>query len=173
MSVTEANTAPDDENVRTPASWRPVRHEGPLSQREQLDQGQSLFVQVDPALVTPLFVGLVPRERPGLESGPALEIGLVNRVVPEEDCFEAALSMARSMAANDTVAVTLTKQAINRSFEVMGMRQALLQALELDVLAEASDTPGSREFNEILAKEGSRAAITWREARLAKDSGDA
>ncbi len=103
----------------------------------------------------------------------ALALGLVNRVVPEEECFETALSMARSIVVNDTVAVTLTKQAINRSFEMMGMRQALLQALELDVLVEASETPESREFNEILAKEGSRAAIAWREARLAKESDDA
>ena len=103
----------------------------------------------------------------------ALALGLVNRVVPEEECFEAALSTARSIVMNDTVAVTLTKQAINRSFEMMGMRQALLQALELDVLVEASETPESREFNEILAKEGSRAAIAWREARLAKESDDA
>jgi enoyl-CoA hydratase len=81
--------------------------------------------------------------------------------------------VAHSLAANDPIAVTLTKQAINRSFEIMGMRQALLQGLELDVLIEASETPESREFNEVLAKEGSRAAIAWREARLAKESGDA
>jgi enoyl-CoA hydratase len=101
----------------------------------------------------------------------ALELGLVNRVVPEERCFEEALAIARSIAANDRVAVGLTKQAINRGAEVAGMRQALLQGLELDVLAEASETPESREFNRILAAEGSKAAIAWREARLAEETG--
>ena len=102
----------------------------------------------------------------------ALALGLVNRVVPEAECFETALSLAREIAANDRIAVALTKQGINRSLEIMGMRQALLQGLELDVLVEASETPESREFNRILEKEGPRAAIAWREARLAGSGSD-
>ena len=101
----------------------------------------------------------------------ALALGLVNKVVPPERCFDEALGVARRIAVNDRIAVTLTKKAINRSAEIMGMRQALLQGLELDILAEASDTLDSREFNEILAKDGPKAAIAWREARLAKELG--
>lgn len=104
----------------------------------------------------------IPAER-------ALALGLVNRVVPEEELLDQALGVARAIAANDRIAVTLTKQAINRSAEILGMRQALQQALELDVLVEASETPESREFNRILEKEGAKAAIAWREARLAKE----
>jgi len=100
----------------------------------------------------------IPAER-------ALQLGLVNRVVPAERCLDEALEVARAIAANDTRAVALTKQAINRSAEIMGMRQALLQALELDVLVEASETPESREFDAILEKEGVRAALAWRKAR--------
>jgi enoyl-CoA hydratase len=103
----------------------------------------------------------------------ALALGLVNRVVPEERCLDEAIAVARSIAANDRIAVEVTKQAINRSTEIMGMRQALVQALELDVYVEASETPESREFNEILEKEGAKAAIAWREARLAKETGGA
>ena len=47
----------------------------------------------------------------------------------------------------------------------MGMRQALLQGLELGVAVEASETPESRAFNEILERDGARAAIAWREER--------
>jgi len=97
----------------------------------------------------------------------ALAIGLVNRVVPAERCLDEALEIARTIAANDALAVALTKQAINRSAEVAGMRQALLQALELDVLVEASETPESREFNAILEKQGVRAALAWRKTRSA------
>jgi enoyl-CoA hydratase len=100
----------------------------------------------------------IPAER-------ALQLGLVNRIVPAERCLDEALEVARGIAANDTLAVALTKQAINRSAEIMGMRQALLQALELDVLVEASETPESREFNAILEKEGVRAALAWRKSR--------
>ncbi|MCH8890002.1 MAG: enoyl-CoA hydratase/isomerase family protein, partial [Myxococcales bacterium] len=98
----------------------------------------------------------------------ALEMGLVNRVVPAGDCYAEALRLARTIAVNDRVAVTLTKKAINRSYEVMGMRQALLQSLELDVSIEASETPESREFERIIAEDGTKAALAWQEARLLK-----
>jgi enoyl-CoA hydratase len=71
------------------------------------------------------------------------------------------------VAANDRLAVSLTKQAINRSLDVAGMRQALLQALELDVIIETTETAESREFNEILKREGAKAAIAWRASRAA------
>ena len=50
----------------------------------------------------------------------------------------------------------------------MGMREALLQALELDILIEASETAEAREFNAILESEGVKAALAWREKRLTK-----
>jgi enoyl-CoA hydratase len=96
----------------------------------------------------------------------ALEMGLVNRVVPAERLMEAALGLGRQIAVNDQLAVQLTKQAINRSCDVAGLRQALEQALELDVIIEATETEESRQFNEILQRDGAKAAIAWREARL-------
>jgi enoyl-CoA hydratase len=95
----------------------------------------------------------------------AQALGLVNRVVPAERCFEEALEIAGQIAANDALAVALTKQAINRSAEIMGMRQALLQALELDVLVECSETPESKAFDAVLEREGVRAALAWRRKR--------
>jgi enoyl-CoA hydratase len=96
----------------------------------------------------------------------ALEMGLVNRVVPAERLMEAALGLGRQIAVNDQLALQLTKQAINRSCDVAGLRQALEQALELDVIIEATETEESRQFNEILRRDGAKAAIAWREARL-------
>ena len=92
----------------------------------------------------------------------ARELGLVNRVVSPDRCFDEAMEIARGIAANDRLAVALTKQAINRSADIMGMRDSLLQGLELGVLVEAGETPESRAFNEILERDGPRAAIAWR-----------
>ncbi len=94
-----------------------------------------------------------------------LELGLINRVVAAERLTEEAVGLATSIAANDQLAVALTRQAINRSMDIMGMRQALLQALELDVLVETTETPESREFNEILRRDGVKAALAWRAGR--------
>ena len=42
----------------------------------------------------------------------------------------------------------------------------MLQGLELDISAEASETPESREFYRIVAEEGTKAAVAWRDARI-------
>ncbi len=73
-----------------------------------------------------------------------------------------ALALARRIAANDALAVRMTKQAINRSLDIGGMRQAMLNALEIDITVEISETAESREFNEILKRDGAKAAIAWR-----------
>jgi enoyl-CoA hydratase/carnithine racemase len=95
----------------------------------------------------------------------ALAMGLVNRVVPAERLQDEALEIAGRVAANDSLAVRLTKQAINRSYDAAGMRVALAQALELDIEIETSETAESREFNAILKREGAKAAVAWRNAR--------
>ena len=96
------------------------------------------------------------------------DMGLVNRVVPAAELFEEAFALGRRIAANDTLAVRLTKQAINRSLDLAGLREALAQALETDVKIETSETAESREFNAILRKEGAKAAVAWRSARAAQ-----
>ncbi len=88
--------------------------------------------------------------------------GLINRVVDADQLHTAARQLALSIAQNDQLAVKLTKQAINRGFDTAGMRQALLDALELDVEIESTETPESRAFNEMMDKKGTRAAIEWR-----------
>jgi len=95
----------------------------------------------------------------------AYEMGLVNRVVPAGEQRRAALALAREIAANDTVAVRLTKLAVNRSYEAMGLRRALDQAFDLGVETEATETPESKAFNEILARDGAKAALAWRNTR--------
>jgi enoyl-CoA hydratase len=122
------------------------------------------------ALLLPWFIG-PKRAKELLLTGDdqvsaqrAVEIGLVNRVVPAQRLLEEAIALARSLAANDEVAVKLTKLAINRSCEIAGMREALLQALELDVIIESTETDETRQFRDILRRDGARAALAWRAA---------
>ena len=96
----------------------------------------------------------------------ALAIGLVNRVVPRAELDETTRELAMSIAVNDRLAVELTKQAINRGCEIAGMRQAMLQALELDVVIESTDTPESRAFEKHVQSDGVKAALAWREAQM-------
>ena len=100
----------------------------------------------------------------------ALALGLVNHVVPPEECFARAMAIAGQIASNDRAAVQLTKQAINRSCEIAGMGPALDQALETGVVIGSQETPESRAFNEILERDGPKAAIEWRRDKLASEA---
>lgn len=53
-----------------------------------------------------------------ISAAEAREIGLANKVVPQEDLMEEAMKMARAVAANAPIAVKLAKKAINRVNEV-------------------------------------------------------
>ena len=92
--------------------------------------------------------------------------GLLNRVSAPDALHSDARELALEIAGNDQLAVRLTKQAINRGCDIAGMRQALQQALEVDIEVELTETEESREFNRILQAEGARAAIAWRRQRM-------
>ena len=92
--------------------------------------------------------------------------GLVNRVVKPENLEKRAREVAMQIAQNDQHAVQITKQAINTTYEIGKMRDALKHALELDIAIESIDTEESRKFNEILRQDGARAALEWRNSNL-------
>jgi enoyl-CoA hydratase len=92
--------------------------------------------------------------------------GLVNRIVRPEQLVDEARKLGMEIARNDQLAVRITKQAVNSTFEFAKMRNALKHALELDIAIESTETEESRKFNEILRKEGAKAAIDWRDRQF-------
>jgi enoyl-CoA hydratase len=101
-----------------------------------------------------------------IDAARALALGIVNHVVPAGDELGKALAIAEEIAAAAPNSVRMTKRAINRSYEIMGMRQALLAALETDIFIEASGGPEREEFNRIRKEQGLKAALAWRDARF-------
>ena len=102
-----------------------------------------------------------------MSAGRAYQLGLLNQVTSPEDLAESAYAKARALAMAAPAAVRMTKQAINRSYDAMGLRQALRQALEIDIYIESCGGPEREEFNRIRKEEGLKAAIAWRDARAA------
>jgi len=62
--------------------------------------------------------------------------------------------------------VRMTKQAINQSYEIMGLSQALAMGANTSVQIESLETELRRQFNQVLREQGMKAALAWREARL-------
>lgn len=96
----------------------------------------------------------------------AKEIGMINRIVPVAELDEAALSLARHIAAVDPHLVKETKRAINRALEARNMLEALEEALAIDLAIEGAGSPDKMQFMEIARRDGLKAALAWRDARF-------
>lgn len=95
-----------------------------------------------------------------------LSMGIINDVVPDGQELAAATALAEQIAAAAPESVRLTKQAINRTYEMANMRQSLLAALETDITIESAENPERAEFNRIRTQEGLKAALAWRDAKF-------
>jgi len=131
------------------------------------------FGSVVTALMMPWLVGpkrtkeLLLTGEDRIPAAWAEKIGLINRTVPVGRHLDEALAVATKIARIDPDAVAMTKQAINRTFETMGLREALRANLDIAVQIENLETPERKTFQEITRREGLKAAIAWRDARFA------
>ena len=73
------------------------------------------------------------------------------------------LSGSRRVAAH---LVRDTKKALNRTYEIQGMRSALAAALDIDHAIESHGSPDKRRFMDLAREQGLKAALAWREARF-------
>lgn len=103
-----------------------------------------------------------------LTAARASSLGIVNHVVPDGEEFAKAKALAEDIAAAAPAAVQLTKRAINRTYDAMGLRAALASALETDIFIESAGGPERAEFNRIRREQGLKAALAWRDAKFAR-----
>jgi enoyl-CoA hydratase len=95
----------------------------------------------------------------------AHRIGFVNHVVPG-DALDAEVGvLVRKIAPTPLPVLRLTKLALVRAYEAMGLRQAVASNLDLSAILNAAETPEQREFDRIVAENGLKAALAWRDAR--------
>ena len=135
----------------------------------ELKFGAGIVVMILPWLVGPKHAKEIILR--GMDRIPALEalrIGLINRVVSVGELDSAALALARDIAVIDPHLVQQTKRAINRTFEIMGLVDALEAALDIDLAIEGAGSADKIEFMKIARKDGLRAAIAWRDGRFGK-----
>jgi enoyl-CoA hydratase len=126
------------------------------------------------AMILPWIVGpkvakeIILTGEDRIPAGRAREIGMINRIVSASELDDAALSLARHIAAIDPHLVKETKRAINRSLEAQNMLQALEEALAIDLAIEGAGSPDKMQFMEIARRDGLKAALAWRDARFPK-----
>jgi enoyl-CoA hydratase/carnithine racemase len=89
----------------------------------------------------------------------------VNRVVASADLDSAVEELVRKIAPTPLPVLRLTKLALVRAYEAMGVRSAVAANLDLSAILNAADTPEQREFDRIVGADGLKAALKWRDAR--------
>jgi enoyl-CoA hydratase len=135
----------------------------------ELKFGAGIVVMILPWLIGPKRAKEIILSGADRISAPeALDWGLINRVVAPDTVLDTALALARHIAVIDPELVRESKRAINRSFEIMGLTEALQAALDIDLGIEGKGSPDKQRFMEIARKDGLRAAIAWRDARFGK-----
>jgi enoyl-CoA hydratase len=106
-----------------------------------------------------------------IDAQEAHRCGLVNRVVEPADLEAAVEELVRKIAPTPLPILRLTKLALVRAYEAMGLRSAVAANLDLSAILNAADTPEQREFDRIVAAEGLKSALRWRDSRYG-DLGD-
>ena len=125
------------------------------------------FSNVGPAIVMPWMIGF-KKARELLYFGDmidaqiALELGMVNRVVPLDDLEEKTMRFAKRMALISPEALEHTKLAINRGADAAGFTNAMNAGLDVVAPLYAAKTDVGVKFTEIRQKKGLRAALKWR-----------
>lgn len=94
------------------------------------------------------------------------DAGVINQMVPRDEGAAAARAMADRVGQMDDLGVQLTKRSINNTIDRRGLRDALAANIDLAVEIEASETPSRRDFKERVRRDGLKAALAWRSARM-------
>lgn len=101
----------------------------------------------------------------------AERLGLVNRAVPEDALDETARELARRIAVAPKAVLSFTKRALVRSAEATGLLQAVQANLDISAILNSTDSPEQQEWDRIVAADGLKAALAWRDARYASGLG--
>ena len=129
------------------------------------------FSAVGPAIVMPMIIGY-KRARELLYFGDqidaqtALDIGMINRIVPLAELPRASLAYAKRLSLISPQALYATKRAVNRVADATGFRSALYAGLDVVGPLYATATDHGTRFREIARTEGVPAAVKWRSAQF-------
>ncbi|MCG8273247.1 enoyl-CoA hydratase/isomerase family protein [Aquamicrobium sp. NLF2-7] len=97
----------------------------------------------------------------------AHRIGLVNRVVPTDELAGSARELARKLSMIPPPAMHLNKQSLNRQYDIRGFQSTVDYGAEIFTLVLTSDSQEKRDFDNIAAEHGLKAAFKWRDEKFA------
>jgi enoyl-CoA hydratase len=107
-----------------------------------------------------------------IDAEEALRIGLINKIVPEEQLHDEVRALIKKIAPTPLSTLRLTKIGLIRAQEAIGIRQAISANMDISAILNGSDSAEQKEFDDIVRKEGLKQALAWRDARFEESLGD-
>jgi enoyl-CoA hydratase/carnithine racemase len=98
-----------------------------------------------------------------IDAREAERVGLINRVVPADRLVAEVDALADRLARVPPDVMAPTKLMLNRAMEVAGFAEAVELGLDIQSFINMSET--SRAFDEIVRRDGLKAALAWRDER--------
>ncbi len=138
----------------------------------ELKFGAGIVAMLLPWLVGPKVAkGIIFTGADKVSAEEARRLGFVNEVVAPEQVAARAMELARVLARMDPMVLRRTKAAVNRSYEIMGMKAALRAALDTDLIIEGEGAQLKRDFPKVVRDEGLGRALARRDQQFT-DGGD-
>jgi len=103
-----------------------------------------------------------------IDAAEAHRIGLVNQVVTADELDDAVARLTARIVPTPAAVLRLTKLALLRAYEAGGLPEAVAANLDISSILNGADTPEQREFDAIVARDGLKAALAWRDSRYGK-----
>jgi enoyl-CoA hydratase/carnithine racemase len=100
----------------------------------------------------------------------AERIGLVNKVVPDDRLNEEARRFALRLARIPPPAMQLTKQGLNKAYDLRGFTSTMDLGAEIFTMVLMSDSEEKREFERIATERGLKEAFKWRDALFSDET---
>lgn len=95
----------------------------------------------------------------------ALHAGLINTITTPDQLHTTAHQLAHRIAPTPLPVLRLTKLALNRAYEAMGLRTAIQNNIDISAILNGANTPEQQEFDTIATQHGLKQALTWRDQR--------
>jgi enoyl-CoA hydratase len=97
-----------------------------------------------------------------IDAAEAFRIGLVDRVHPAATLQQEVMKFAKRMSRVSLSCLQWDKRAINQTFEIMGLRNAIQYGSEASAIMDALGSPEADQFDSTRRQHGMGAALKWR-----------
>lgn len=131
------------------------------------------FQSAPPFMIMPWVIGMKATKEllltgDRISAHEAKSLGMINRIVADDDLLKEADKFARRLCLVPQEAMYMNKLALNRSYEIRGFQSTIDHGAEMFNLLHMAGSEERKQFFEIGAREGMKAAFKWRDERYSK-----